>query len=111
METIGGLVSQVSSLAMYGVSLDEINQYVGRVQAIKANDVKAFASTQLNAGSASLIVVGDAKKFLPALQKDFPQVERAVYAWNNGPVFFQNGEATSTKDYLYVTDDFVVGLK
>ncbi len=75
METIGGLVSQVSSLAMYGVSLDEINQYVGRVQAIKANDVKAFASTQLNAGSASLIVVGDAKKFLPALQKDFPQVE------------------------------------
>ena len=75
METIGGLVGQVSSLAMYGVSLDEINQYVGRVQAIKANDVKAFASTQLNAGSASLIVVGDAKKFLPALQKDFPQVE------------------------------------
>jgi zinc protease len=75
METTGGLVGQVSSLAMYGVSLDEINQYVGRVQAIKANDVKAFASTQLNAGSASLIVVGDAKKFLPALQKDFPQVE------------------------------------
>ena len=75
METIAGLVGQVSSLAMYGVSLDEINQYVGRVEAIKANDVKAFASTQLNAGSASLIVVGDAKKFLPALQKDFPQVE------------------------------------
>jgi zinc protease len=75
METIAGLVGQVSSSAMYGVSLDEINQYVGRVQAIKADDVKAFASTQLNAGSASLIVVGDAKKFLPALQKDFPQVE------------------------------------
>ncbi len=75
METIGGLVGQVSSLATYGVSLDEINQYIGRVQAIKADDVKAFASTQLNAGSASLIVVGDAKKFLPALQKEFPQVE------------------------------------
>src|SRR5205823_14635863 len=75
METIGGLVSQVSSLAMYGVSLDEINQYAGRVEAIKANDVKAFASTQLNAGSASLIIVGDSKQFLPALQKDFPQVE------------------------------------
>ena len=75
METIGGLVGQVSSLALYGVSLDEINQYVGRVQAIKAEDVKAFASTQLNADRSSLIVVGDAKKFLPALQKDFPQVE------------------------------------
>src|SRR5947207_10058924 len=48
METIGGLVSQVSSLAMYGVSLDEINHYVARVQAIRADEVKAFASTQLN---------------------------------------------------------------
>jgi len=42
-----------------------------------------------------------------ALKKDFPQVERAVYAWDNGPVFFQNGEASSTKYYLYVTDDFL----
>jgi putative ABC transport system permease protein len=42
-----------------------------------------------------------------ALKKDFPQVERAVYAWDNTPVFFQNGEASSTKDYLYVTDDFL----
>lgn len=42
-----------------------------------------------------------------ALKKDFPQVEKAVYAWDNTPVFFQNGEATSTKNYLYVTDDFL----
>jgi putative ABC transport system permease protein len=42
-----------------------------------------------------------------ALKKDFPQVEGAVYAWDNGPVFFQNGEATSTKDYLFVTEDFL----
>ena len=75
METIGGLVGQVSSLALYGVSLDEINRYVGNVQAIKAEDVKNFAATHLNPDSSSLIIVGDAKKFLPALQKDFPQVE------------------------------------
>ncbi len=75
METIGGLVGQVSSLALYGVSLDEINRYVGNVQAIKAEDVKSFAATHLNPDSSSLIIVGDAKKFLPALQKDFPQVE------------------------------------
>jgi hypothetical protein len=32
-----------------------------------------------------------------ALKKDFPQVEQAVYAWDNNPVFFQNGQATTTK--------------
>jgi hypothetical protein len=36
---------------------------------------KAFAATNLNADSSSVIVVGDAKKFLPALQKVFSQVE------------------------------------
>lgn len=75
METTGGLVGQVSSLALYGVSLDEINRYVTNVQAIKATDVKSFAATRLSADSTSVIVVGDAKKFLPALQKEFPQVE------------------------------------
>jgi zinc protease len=37
--------------------------------------VKKFASTNLNTESTSLIVVGDAKKFLPDLQKQFPQLE------------------------------------
>src|SRR2546427_912585 len=73
METINGMVLQVSTLALYGVNLDEINRYVANVQAIKADDVKNFASTHLNSGN--VIVVGDARKFLPALQKEFPQVE------------------------------------
>lgn len=75
LETTGGLVGQVSSLAIYGVSFDQINQFVGSVQAVKAEDVKSFAATHLNIDSTSVIVVGDAKKFLPALQKAFPQVE------------------------------------
>ena len=75
LETTGGLVGQVSSLAIYGVNFDQINQFVGSVQAIKAADVKSFAATHLNVDSTSVIVVGDASKFLPALQKQFPQVE------------------------------------
>ncbi|HEX7723790.1 MAG TPA: pitrilysin family protein [Pyrinomonadaceae bacterium] len=75
METTGGLVGQFASLALYGVPLDEINRYVANVQAIKSADVKSFAATRLNADSTSVIVVGDAKKFLPDLQKQFPQVE------------------------------------
>jgi zinc protease len=75
LETTSGLVGQVSSLAVYGVSFDQLNQFVGNVQAVKADDVKDFAAKHLNIDSTSVIVVGDAKKFLPALQKEFPQVE------------------------------------
>lgn len=75
LETTGGLVGQVSALAIYGVSFDQINQFVGSVQAVKADDVKAFAAKNLNVDSTSIIVAGDASKFLPALQKAFPHVE------------------------------------
>ena len=75
LETNGGLVGQISSLAIYGVNFDQINQFVSSVQAVKAADVKSFAAAHLNIDSTSLIVVGDAKKFLPELQKAFPQVE------------------------------------
>ena len=75
LETTSGLVGQFSTLALYGVSFDQINRYVASVQAVKADEVKNFAATQLNADSTSVIVVGDAKQFLPNLQKQFPQVE------------------------------------
>jgi zinc protease len=75
METTGGLVGQFGSLALQGISLDEINRFVANVQAIKAAEVKSFASSHLNADSTSVIIVGDAKKFLPDLQKQFSNVE------------------------------------
>jgi len=75
LETTAGLVSQVSALALYGLPLDDLNRFVGNVQAIKPADVKSFAASRLNADATSLIVVGDAKEFLPDLKKQFPQVE------------------------------------
>jgi len=75
LETTNGLVAQVSSLAIYGVSFDQLNQFVSNVQSIKPADVKGFAATNLNTDSTSVIVVGDAKKFLPDLKKQFPDVE------------------------------------
>jgi zinc protease len=75
LETVGGLVGQVASLALYGLSFDEINSYVNNVQSITAADVKRFASSRLPSQDASVIVVGDAKKFLPALKAKYPNVE------------------------------------
>jgi zinc protease len=75
METTGGVVGQFGSLAMFGVPLDEINRYIASVQAIKADDVKSFAASRLNADSTSVVIVGNAKDFLPDLQKRFSNVE------------------------------------
>lgn len=75
METAGGLVSQVSSLALYGVSFDEINRYIANVQAVRGADVQSFAGSRLDAKGLNVIVVGNAKDFLPELQKQFPNVE------------------------------------
>jgi zinc protease len=75
LETNSGVVGQVGSLAVYGLSFDEINKFVDNVEAIKPADIKKFATDTLSTDSTSLIIVGDSKKFLPALQKQFSQIE------------------------------------
>ena len=75
LETAQGLVSQIASLALYGLSLDEINRYINNVQAIGTADVQKFAGTRLDAKTSNIIIVGNAKLFLPELQKKYTNVE------------------------------------
>jgi len=75
LETVNGLVSYVSSLAVYGMSLDEINHFIENVQLINSADVEKFASTRLDAKSSDIIIVGNSKVFLPELQKRYCNVE------------------------------------
>jgi zinc protease len=75
LETVNGLVGQVGSLALYGMGLDEINCYITNVQAISAADVQKFASKTLDSKTSNIIIVGNAKAFLPELQKKYPNVE------------------------------------
>ena len=42
-----------------------------------------------------------------AVKKDFPQVQSEVYAWGNSPVFYKDGQASSTEHYLYTDGDFL----
>jgi zinc protease len=55
--------------------LDEINRYIPNVQAITTADVQKFASTKLDAKTSNIIIVGNAKLFLPALEKQFKNIE------------------------------------
>ena len=75
LETNDDLVVQVGNLALYGISLGEINSYINNVQAVTAADVQKFAGTRLVASDASIIIVGKASAFLDALRKQFPDVE------------------------------------
>ncbi|HKS10114.1 MAG TPA: pitrilysin family protein [Pyrinomonadaceae bacterium] len=75
LETVNGLVSQVAGLALHGLSLDEINRYINNVQAIKTEDVQKFAGTRLDAKTSNIIIVGNAKLFLPELEKKYSNVE------------------------------------
>ena len=60
---------------MYGLSLDEINRYINNVQAVSTADIQKFAGARLDAKTSNIIIVGNAKAFLPELQKKFPNVE------------------------------------
>jgi zinc protease len=75
LETASGLVAQVGALAFHGLSLDELNRYISEVQAISAADIQKFASKTLDAKTSNIIIVGNAKAFLPELQKKYPNVE------------------------------------
>jgi len=41
------------------------------------------------------------------VRKDFPQVTGAVYALSSEPVFYKDGQASTTKNYLIADDDFL----
>ncbi len=75
LETNSGLVTQVATLAVYGISFDEINHYIGNVQSITAGDVQQFAGAHLDAKATSIVIVGNAREFLPELRKKYPQAE------------------------------------
>ena len=74
LETTAGIVSQVSSLALYGLQLTDVNRYIRGVQNVTAADVRRFASATLGA-RMNVVVVGDAKQFVEPLRKQFNDVE------------------------------------
>jgi zinc protease len=75
LETTDGLVAQVASLALHGLSLDEINNYIRNVQSVTPADIQKFAGTRIGSKGANIIIVGSAKDFIEPLRKQFQTVE------------------------------------
>jgi zinc protease len=75
LETTEGLVAQIASLALYGLSLDEINRFIASVQAVTPSQIQKFAGSRLGTSDAAIVIVGDSKEFIEPLRKQFPDVE------------------------------------
>jgi len=70
--TSSGLADVLGNLAIYGVPLTEIQAYAGKVEAVSAADVQAFAGSYLDPARTSVIVAGDAKAMGEPLTKALP---------------------------------------
>jgi zinc protease len=74
-ETTGGIAGVLGQYVLEGVPLDELKRFVPAVTAVDPAAVQAAARAVIDPARASVVVVGDAKLFLPALKKAYPQVE------------------------------------
>jgi zinc protease len=69
LETGGGLAGQVGTLAVNDRPLGELNEYLPRIQAVNSLEIQQFFAQALPTKNADVIIVGDAKQFLPDLKK------------------------------------------
>ena len=75
LETTSGIVNRVSTYALYGQPLSDINQYVPKTQAVTAEEVRTFAASHLASKDFSVVIAGNSKEFLDELKKQFSDVE------------------------------------
>jgi zinc protease len=75
VETSGGLGGVLAGLIQQGLSPAEAARFVERMEAVTPQGLNAVAGRIANADRATLVVVGDSSKFLPALRALRPNVE------------------------------------
>jgi zinc protease len=75
LATTTGLADILGNLALYGVPLDEITRYTGKVEAVSAPEVETFASRYFDPQGASVVVAGDAKAFAGPLKAKLANLE------------------------------------
>ncbi|WP_413060410.1 M16 family metallopeptidase [Sphingomonas carotinifaciens] len=75
VETTDGIAGLLGDYVVQSVPLDELQRYTAKVEGVDPAAVQAAAAALLDPKAASIVVVGDARQFLPALKARYPQVE------------------------------------
>ena len=78
VETTAGVADALSELALYQLPLSTLDNHVAAIQSVSASAVQAIGSSLFNPGNASIVVVGDSRKFLAKLQAQFPALRKIV---------------------------------
>jgi zinc protease len=74
-ETTGGIAGTLAGFVEQGVPVDELQRYIPSVSGVDPAAVQRAAAALIDPSRASIVVVGDAKMFVDALRKDYPQLE------------------------------------
>ena len=70
LETPNAIAAQVLEAILYGLDLDELDDYPERINAVTVRDIRRVAETWLKPANLSMVLVGDASVFL----RDLPGV-------------------------------------
>lgn len=74
-ETLRGIAGTIGGYVINDVPLGELQKYAGKVAGVDPASVQSAAARLLDPAGASIVVVGDAKLFVDALRKAYPQLE------------------------------------
>jgi zinc protease len=69
LETQDGLAGQLAAVKLMGLPVSYLERYTARVRAVEAARLQAAAGKYFHPDRAAIVVVGDAEKLAPQLQK------------------------------------------
>lgn len=76
IETPGDIASQVLNVVFYELPVEEIGTFRERVQAVRPDDIQRVARQYVHPDRLSIVLVGNAKAFVPQLQRvGFSEIE------------------------------------
>lgn len=68
-ETMGGVAARLAELETYNLPRDYYADYVQRIMAVTADDVRRVANEYIQPGRATVVIVGDRQAIEPGLRK------------------------------------------
>jgi zinc protease len=83
VETTSGLAGQISTLALYGLPPEELQNYVANVGAVTPQQAQAAAAQYYDPARADLVIAGDAQLFYSGIRRLRPNAERIPVAQLN----------------------------
>jgi zinc protease len=75
IETTAGLGQFLSGLAVQGLPMSDYASYIPNLEAVTPEQVAASIAAEIDPALASIVIVGRASEFLPALRAQYPDAE------------------------------------